>query len=106
VGGGVHIGCKRGTAAMYWPTVPVPGDCEDGEVGGMKCGWQGKPKYLEKTCTSAILCHGGKPATNCLSYGAALITLLRNIHMYIHIPISISVNISIIKRVSLVIKWL
>jgi hypothetical protein len=44
VGGGVHIGCPRGTAAMYWPIVPVPGDCEDGEVGGMKCGWQGKPK--------------------------------------------------------------
>jgi hypothetical protein len=33
VGGGVHIGCPRGTAAMYWPIVPVPGDCEDGEVG-------------------------------------------------------------------------
>jgi hypothetical protein len=25
-------------AASYWPIVPVPGDCEDGEVGGMKCG--------------------------------------------------------------------
>jgi hypothetical protein len=25
----------RGTAAMYWPIVPAPGDCEDGEVGGM-----------------------------------------------------------------------
>jgi hypothetical protein len=36
VGGGVHIGCPRGTAAMYWHIVPVPGDCEDGEVGGMK----------------------------------------------------------------------
>jgi hypothetical protein len=35
----------RGTAVMYWPIVPVSGDCEDGEVGGMKCGWQGKPKY-------------------------------------------------------------
>jgi hypothetical protein len=23
----------RGTAAMYWPIVPVPGDSEDGEVG-------------------------------------------------------------------------
>jgi hypothetical protein len=54
-GGGVHIGCPRGTAAMYWPIVPVPGDCEDGEIGGMKCGWQGKPKYSEKTCPSAIL---------------------------------------------------
>jgi hypothetical protein len=48
-------GSPRGTAASYWPTVPVPGDCEDGEVGGMNCGWQGKPKYSEKTCPSAIL---------------------------------------------------
>jgi hypothetical protein len=29
VGGGVHIGCPRGNAAMYWPIVPIPGDCED-----------------------------------------------------------------------------
>jgi hypothetical protein len=43
-----------GTAAITWPIVPVPGDCEDGEVGGMKC-WQGKPKYSEKTCPDAIL---------------------------------------------------
>jgi hypothetical protein len=49
--------------------------------------WQGKPKYSEKTCPSANLCttnptwpypssnpgrRGGKPATNCLSYGTAL----------------------------------
>jgi hypothetical protein len=48
--------------------------------------WQGKPKYSEKTCPSATLfttnptlldpvsntnCHGGNPATNRLSYGAA-----------------------------------
>jgi hypothetical protein len=44
--------------------------------------WQGKPKYFEKTCPGAILSttnptwpnpgrRGGKPATNCLSYGAA-----------------------------------
>jgi hypothetical protein len=44
----------RGTAAMYWPIVAVPGDCEDGEGGGMKCGWQGKPKYSGKTCPGAI----------------------------------------------------
>jgi hypothetical protein len=23
------------TGAIYWPIVPAPGDCEDGEVGGM-----------------------------------------------------------------------
>jgi hypothetical protein len=87
----------RGTAAMYWHIVPVPGDCEDEEVGGMKCGWQEKPKYSEKTCPGAILSttnptcrrhfvhhkshlsdpganpgrRGGKPATKRFSYGAA-----------------------------------
>jgi hypothetical protein len=45
----------RVTAATYWPIVPVPGDCEDGEVGGIKCGWQGKPKNSEKTSPGAIL---------------------------------------------------
>jgi hypothetical protein len=45
----------RGTAAMYWPIVPVPGDCEDGEVGGIKYGWQGKPKYSEKPAPAPIL---------------------------------------------------
>jgi hypothetical protein len=49
--------------------------------------WQGKPKYSETTCPSAILSttnptiidpglnpgrRGGKPATNRLSYGAAI----------------------------------
>jgi hypothetical protein len=48
--------------------------------------WQGKPKYSERTCPSATLSttnptwsdsvanpghRGGKPATNCLNYGAA-----------------------------------
>jgi hypothetical protein len=51
----VSILCPRGTAAITWPIVPVPGDCEDGEIGGMKCFWQGKPKYSEKTCPDAIL---------------------------------------------------
>jgi hypothetical protein len=53
VGGGG--GCPRGTAATYWPIVPVPVDCEDVEVGGMKCGWQEKPQYSEKICPGAIL---------------------------------------------------
>jgi hypothetical protein len=25
-----------GTSATEWPIVPSPGDCDDGEVGGMK----------------------------------------------------------------------
>jgi hypothetical protein len=48
--------------------------------------WQGKPKYSEKTCPSATLSttnptwpdpgrRGGKPATNCLSYGAVFLGL-------------------------------
>jgi hypothetical protein len=45
----------RGTVAITWPIVPVPGDCEDGEVGGMKWFWQGKPKYSERTCPDSIL---------------------------------------------------
>jgi hypothetical protein len=24
-----------GTSATYWPIVPAPDDCEDGEIGGM-----------------------------------------------------------------------
>jgi hypothetical protein len=70
--------------AHYWPIVPAPDDRwwwlwrnwwnED---------WQGKLKYSEKTCPSATLSttnpiwldpghRCGKPATNRLSYGAAL----------------------------------
>jgi hypothetical protein len=37
------------------PLLIAPGDCEDGEVGGMNGFWQGKPKYSEKTCPDAIL---------------------------------------------------
>jgi hypothetical protein len=74
-----------GTSAIYWPIVPAPGDCEDGEFGRMKIG-RGNRKYSEKTCPSATLSttnpiwpdagsnpgrRGGKPATNRLSYGAA-----------------------------------
>jgi hypothetical protein len=74
-----------GTYAIYWPIVPASGDCEDGEFGGIN--WQGEPKYSEKTCPGATLStknptwpdpgsnpgrRGGKPATNRLSYGAAM----------------------------------
>jgi hypothetical protein len=43
-----------GTSAIYWPIVPAPGDCEDGEIWWNE-DWQGKPKYSEKTCPSATL---------------------------------------------------
>jgi hypothetical protein len=74
-----------GTSAIYWPIVPAPGDCQDGEFGGMN--WQGKPKYSEKTCPDATLSttnptwpdpglnpgrRDAKPATNRFSYGAAI----------------------------------
>jgi hypothetical protein len=37
VGGGVHTGSTR-HVGHYWPIVPAPGDCDDGEFGGMKIG--------------------------------------------------------------------
>jgi hypothetical protein len=75
-----------GTSAAEWPIVPAPGDCDDGEFGGMKIG-RGNRSTRRKPAP-APLCppqiqldqapgsnpgrHGGKPATNRLSYGAAL----------------------------------
>jgi hypothetical protein len=72
----------------YSPIVPAP-DCRWGWLWSnwWNEDWQGKPKYSEKTSPSAILsttnttwtdpnlnlgCRGGKPTTNCLSYGVAL----------------------------------
>jgi hypothetical protein len=37
LGGGIHAGSTR-HCGHYWPIVPVSGDCEDGDVGGMKFG--------------------------------------------------------------------
>jgi hypothetical protein len=37
VEGGVQAGSTR-HVGHFWPIVPVPGDCEDGEFGGMKIG--------------------------------------------------------------------
>jgi hypothetical protein len=81
----------------YWPIVPAPDDRwwwlwhnwwnED---------WQGKPKYLEKTCPSATLFttnstwldpssnlgrYSGKSAISRLSYGTAVKV---NLPMYLH----------------------
>jgi hypothetical protein len=74
------------TSAIYWPIVPAPGDCEDGEFGEMKTGRENRssrtkpapaPLYppqipLDQTRGSNPGRRGGKPATNRLSYGAAL----------------------------------
>jgi hypothetical protein len=37
VGGGVQL-CPLGTAATNRPTVPAPGDYDDGEIGGLASG--------------------------------------------------------------------
>jgi hypothetical protein len=37
VGGGVHTVSTR-HVGHFWPIVPAPCDCEDGEVGGLKIG--------------------------------------------------------------------
>jgi hypothetical protein len=37
VGSGVHTGSIR-HVGHYWPIVPAPGNCDDGEFGGLKIG--------------------------------------------------------------------
>jgi hypothetical protein len=84
VGGGVHLG-SLGTAATDWATVSDPGDYDDGEFGGMKND-RGNRSTWRKPAPAPIFppqipldqtpgldpgCRGGKPPTNCLSYGAA-----------------------------------
>jgi hypothetical protein len=75
-----------GTSTTNWPFVPTQ---EDRWMwnGWWNENWLGKPKYSEKTCPDATLSttnatwpylnsnlgrRGGKPATNRLSYGAAV----------------------------------
>jgi hypothetical protein len=88
VGGGVQTGSTRHVGHLLaYCTCP-------GWLWGWRIWWnewQGKPKYSEKTCPGATLsttnptwpdpglnlgCCGGKPATNCFSYGAASIFML------------------------------
>jgi hypothetical protein len=79
-GGGVQLG-PLGTTATNRPIVPAPGDYDDREIGGMI------GRGNRKTCPSATLSttnptccpdanpgrRGGKPATNRLSYGTAVV---------------------------------
>jgi hypothetical protein len=73
-----------GTSATEWPIVLAPGDCDDGEFGGMKIGRE--TEVLGENLHQRHFAHhkshlpdpgsnpgrrGGKPATNRLSYGAA-----------------------------------
>jgi hypothetical protein len=82
-----------GTSATNWPIVPAPDDRWWAWSSQWDENWQGKPKYLEKACSSATLSttnptwsdlgsnrgrRDGKPATNRLSYGTTTIrSLLR-----------------------------
>jgi hypothetical protein len=74
------------TEDTYWPTVPALEDGDCGAIGGIN-DWDGKPKYLKKTCSSATVSTrdptwpdpgsnpghcSGKPEINCLSYGMAM----------------------------------
>jgi hypothetical protein len=74
-----------GTKATNRHIVPAPGDCDDGEIGGMMIGRGNRstrrkpdpvPLYPPQTpyaCPDANPGRrGGKPATNLLSYGTAL----------------------------------
>jgi hypothetical protein len=51
---GIQLG-PLGTAATNRPTVPTPGDYDDGEVGGMMIGTRNGSTRREKTCPSATL---------------------------------------------------
>jgi hypothetical protein len=85
-GGGVRLS-SLGTSVTIWPIVPGPDD-RRWLLWSSRWNenWQGKPKYSEKTCSSATLFttnptwsdlgsnpgrRGGKPAINRLSYGTA-----------------------------------
>jgi hypothetical protein len=80
VGGGVQLG-PLGTAATNTPIVPAPGDYDDGEIGGMMT--RRGHRSTRRKPAPVPLCpphacpeanpgrHGGKPATNHLSYGMA-----------------------------------
>jgi hypothetical protein len=68
VGGGVQLGLLS-TAATNRPIVPAPGDYDDGEIGGLMIG-RGNPTCCPDANPRR---RGGKPATNRLSYGTAII---------------------------------
>jgi hypothetical protein len=85
--GGVRLTSPFGTSATDWPIVPAPDDRWWWPWSRRwNENWQGKPKYSEKTYSSATLFtknptwsdlgsnpgrRGGKQVTNSLSYGTA-----------------------------------
>jgi hypothetical protein len=82
------MGLSRLYCGHFWPIVPAADDRWGWLWSNWRNeDWQGNPKYSEKTCPSATLSttnptwpepgsnpgrRGGEPATNRLSYGAAL----------------------------------
>jgi hypothetical protein len=80
------------TSATYWPIVPAPGDCEDGEFGGMNSFGRGNRSTRKKPTRRHFVqhkCHltdpganegrrGGKPVINRFSYGATICAVTEN----------------------------
>jgi hypothetical protein len=54
LGGGVYTGSTR-HCGHFWPIVPAPGDCEDGEVGGMNGSVRGNRSTRRKPVPDATL---------------------------------------------------
>jgi hypothetical protein len=95
---GVHTGSTR-HAGHFWPIVPALGDCEDGEFEGTKIGMGNRSTQRKPApapfCppTNPIWPHpganqgrrGGKPATNRLSYVAALARVYNTFSKYFNL---------------------
>jgi hypothetical protein len=53
MGDGVHTGSTR-HVGHFWPILPAPDDCEDGEFDGMKIDWGNQT--TRRKATPAPLC--------------------------------------------------
>jgi hypothetical protein len=99
-----------GTAATVWPNVPAPDDRWWWWwlwSNWWNANWHGKPKYSKKTLPSDSLStinptwpdpdsnpgrRCGKPATNRLSYGAALYESHFNANQKLHFPFNWTIS--------------
>jgi hypothetical protein len=79
VRGGVQTGSTR-QVGHYWPTVPAPGNCEDGEFGGVKIGkgnritWK-KPDQAP-LCPPQIPLDQTRARTRAAAFGSQRLTAL------------------------------
>jgi hypothetical protein len=62
-----------GTSATNWPIVPAPGDCGDGEFGGMKRSTRRKPAPAP-LCPPQILLDQTRARTRAAAVGSQRIT--------------------------------